>query len=167
MAGAPRRGVWSLALLSAIGCFVAAGIFQFRSCARRIAARNTAYQARTGVRALALAVRQLLADGKMPATAEWTPKALPCEQPGHYLPLDTRDWQSPPWSELEFQPTLEGDDVPLDGIYYQFRVSRPQPGQFVVEARGDLDCDGVFGRYAIRVTRDATSPIEEPADLRE
>ena len=167
MLGKPKRGVLALLILGAIGCGLGVLIVQFRACSSAIAARNIAYQASTGVRALGTAARQMLADGKMPATAEWTPRGRACDQPGRYFPFDAKPWQMPPWSELGFSPSTDGDDVPVDGIYYQFRITRPTPGEVLVEARGDLDCDGTFSRFAQTVTKDSTSPLLTPSDARE
>ena len=65
-------------------------------------------------------------------------------------------WEGEPWKTLGF--ALD------EAHYYQYRVTR-DGGGFVVEARGDLDCDGVFGRFSRQVTPDGVSPLQSEKEI--
>lgn len=65
--------------------------------------------------------------------ADWTPAGSACALPGKRYPGDAAVWQGEPWRSLGFAMAVPH--------HYQYRVVRDDQG-FVVEARGDLDCDG-------------------------
>ncbi len=74
---------------------------------------------------------------------EWTPAKTCCAQGGKCQP-DPSDWNRGPWMALHFQLS--------DPHYYQYRFTSQGSGTaatFVAEARGDLDCDGVFSSYRV------------------
>jgi hypothetical protein len=72
------------------------------------------------------------------AAADWTPTTRCCEQLGGKCAPDPKLWEGEPWRSLEFSID--------DPFNYQYRVVKKADG-FVVEARGDLDCDGVFSTF--------------------
>lgn len=74
---------------------------------------------------------------------DWTPKTRCCEQPNGKCPADPVAFASGPWKELGLDPT--------DGRhhYYQWRY-RSNGLQAIVEARGDLDCDGDYSFYRVQ-----------------
>jgi hypothetical protein len=113
--------------------------------------RSQALEARATVRNIATTLRA--ADSHQWAAlpdSEWTPAGSVCAQPEHKLPADPAAWQVEPWKTLGFS---------LDGASrYQYRVARESQG-FRVDARGDLDCNGVTSLFTAHVTPDETSPI--------
>jgi len=79
-----------------------------------------------------------------PPSTDWTPAVPPCESGSPaYEPRD-EDWAHATWRALGF--------VMATSHRYRYRFTRiadPAPG-FVVEAEGDLNCNGVRAHYARR-----------------
>ena len=80
-------------------------------------------------------------------SSDWTPAKTCCGKPGDKCQPDEKTFAGATWQALNF--SLD------DPYYYQYRVVQ-KPDGFIVEARGDLDCDGVFSlfRREGRVTAD-------------
>jgi hypothetical protein len=77
-----------------------------------------------------------------PASTDWTPAKGCCGGPGNKCQPDADAWAKSPWKELHFSLS--------DPHYYQFRFESKGTGKdatFVAEARGDLNCNGVFSSY--------------------
>ncbi|MCA9672495.1 MAG: hypothetical protein KC503_43170 [Myxococcales bacterium] len=75
----------------------------------------------------------------------WTPKQICCKQPGGKCPADRKVWRKDPWRALNFEIS--------EAHRYQYRYRASGSGKkstFVIEARGDLDCDGVFSNYKLQ-----------------
>ncbi len=134
------------------GCMAAIAIPSFT----RYIKRSKSAEARMNVQSLyhgAVAYyesEQLGSDGKVrthvfPATTDWTPAEGACGYPGGKIPPDPTPWRKPTWEALHFTV-----DAPS---FYQYRFSvvigdGSHPGdEAMVEARGDLDCDGIFSSY--------------------
>lgn len=67
-----------------------------------------------------------------------TPSEDCCKHPGGKCPVDPKQWQTPPWTDLDFQI----DDPHL------FRYSYESDGKtFTATAVGDLDCDTSMVTY--------------------
>lgn len=146
MVDAPSRsrlpmilGVGTLLIGAAAGGYIAFG----RGRSPDEAKRNV-------LRLAEATVAQARASGgeqRLPATtADWTPRGVACHQPGKRFPPDPAAWAQPPWRELGF--TVDGASA------YQYRLKRSGAGadeRLTVEARGDLDCNGNFTRYAVTV----------------
>ncbi len=80
---------------------------------------------------------------RLPPSADWTP-ATPCCQrdadKGKCRAADVaNEWMAPAWQALGFGIA--------DDFYYQYRFVATDGG-FAVEARGDLDCDGIPSLYS-------------------
>jgi hypothetical protein len=83
--------------------------------------------------------------------SDWTPSEGACGHPGGRYPADASPWVASPWPQLDF--------AFREPHYYQFRLRRYDQG-FVVEAQGDLDCDGVRSHFQRRVTADGVGPLQ-------
>ena len=84
-----------------------------------------------------------------PKSTDWTPARGCCGQPGDRCAVDTHAWDQPMFRALAFSVD--------DPHSYQYRVTaegRGKKARLVVEARGDLDCDGHFSSYRRVVTLD-------------
>lgn len=131
-----------------IGIYAAVAIPAFMKFVRR----SKGVEATMNVRQLADRLAALPAEdwARLP-DADWTPSSSACGQPGNKFQPDASAWQREPWKTLGF--TIETPH------YYQYRVAREAQG-FVVEARGDLDCDNLYSRFARHVTPAAAGPLE-------
>ncbi len=77
-----------------------------------------------------------------PRSTGWTPSRGCCGQPGDKCAPDPKAWKDPTWQALGFSVD--------DPHHYQYRVTSDGKGRkarIVVEARGDLDCDGKFSSF--------------------
>ncbi len=75
---------------------------------------------------------------QLPPSTDWTPATGCCGGPDHKCLPDAATFAGKTWQALRFS---------IDDPYrYQYRVTSTKAG-FVVEARGDLDCDGVFSSF--------------------
>ncbi len=92
---------------------------------------------------------------KLPVT-DWTPRDGACDFPGHKHPVDAEAWDVEPWKTLLFSID--------DPSYYQYRITRDDSG-ILVEARGDLNCNGIFSQFARRVTPDGAGQLYSKDDL--
>jgi hypothetical protein len=120
------------------------GFFTYLKRAKAMEARVAVSQIATALRAAEAQQWAALPD------SDWTPAGSVCAQPEHKLAADPAAWQVEPWKTLGFS---------LDGASrYQYRVTREAQG-FRVQARGDLDCDGVTSSFTMHVTPDDISPI--------
>lgn len=102
---------------------------------------------RYGARAHVLADRydargNLLPRGFPVARTGWVPRA-PCCDHGSKCQPDPAQWSASPWRELHFKMD--------DPHFFQWRYES-DGRSFKAEARGDLDCDGVFSAYVLRGT---------------
>jgi disulfide bond formation protein DsbB len=85
----------------------------------------------------------------LPAT-DWTPPGTACGQPQNKFAANPAPWQAEPWRSL---------GVSMDQAhYYQYRITRDDHG-FLVEARGDLDCDGKMSYFQRQVSADGVGPL--------
>ncbi len=84
----------------------------------------------------------LLLRGFPVARTGWVPSTPCCDQGGTCQP-DAAGWSVTPWKELHFQLTAPH--------YYQWRYES-DGRSFKAEARGDLDCDGIYSEYVLRGT---------------
>jgi hypothetical protein len=119
--------------------------------------RSKAMEARTNTRAIAdaIAAKPALEWAKL-AESDWTPPVTACGQPNDRYPADPAVFAGEPWSSLGFQ---------IDGThYYQYRIRR-DPHGFVVEAQGDLDCDGKLAHFARTVAADGPGPLTTENEL--
>ncbi len=74
----------------------------------------------------------------------WTPAKTCCKQPGSKCAVNAKTWKAAPWSKLHFSIS--------DPHLYQYRYRARGKGKnssVVLEARGDLDCDGKFSSYKL------------------
>jgi hypothetical protein len=77
-----------------------------------------------------------------PATTPWTPQNGCCGQPSDRCAPVSDAFKHPTWKALSF--SLD------DPHYYQYRFTSTGKGpkaHFIVEARGDLDCDGIYSSF--------------------
>jgi disulfide bond formation protein DsbB len=119
--------------------------------------RAKSVEATMNTRAIANDVAQLSAQQwSALAESDWTPAGSACAQPQHKFAADAAAWQREPWSTLGFSVATPH--------YYQYRLKRDAQG-FVVEARGDLDCDGKFSHFARAVRPDGGGPITSEDEL--
>jgi hypothetical protein len=88
--------------------------------------------------------------------SDWTPAGSACAQPKQKYAADSTPWQAEPWKTLGFSVVAPS--------HYQMRVTRNAQG-FLVEARGDLDCDGKFSHFQRQVTSEASQPLEMTDEL--
>jgi type IV pilus assembly protein PilA len=102
---------------------------------------------------------------RFPPSTEWTPQRRCCEGPAEHCTLEPALWARGPWADLQFQP---GDE-----FRYQYRLIASGEGasaRLTVEARGDLDCNGVFSSYRREITVDSqgmpnAGPLQVERDL--
>ncbi len=120
--------------------------------------RSKTVEATMNVRSLAASVARLDAAqwSKLPES-DWVPADSPCGQPKDRYPVGTHAFDGDSWGQFGF--------APIEPAFYQYRLRREGVG-FVVEARGDLDCDGKFSHFARSVTPDGVGELtsEEPLE---
>jgi type II secretory pathway pseudopilin PulG len=80
----------------------------------------------------------------------WTPTTGCCQGTARKCKLDSVAWGKPLWRALSFTMPARH--------FYQYRYSGRR-GSFVVEARGDLDCDGTFASYTMRGSLGASGDV--------
>jgi hypothetical protein len=119
--------------------------------------RSKTVEASMNTRRMADAVAQLSAQQwSALADSDWTPAGSACGQPGDKFPANASAFAGEPWATIGFSVS--------DPHYYQYRVKR-DAGGFVVEARGDLDCDGKFSHFARAVKPDGAGPLTTEDEL--
>ena len=119
--------------------------------------RSKTVEASTNTRLLADAVARLSAQQwSQLADSDWTPAGSACGQPNDKFPADATAFSGEPWATIGFRVA--------DPHYYQYRVRR-DAGGFVVEARGDLDCDGKLSHFARAVKPDGAGPLSTEDEL--
>jgi hypothetical protein len=79
-------------------------------------------------------------NGKLPASAPLTPAEPCCEQPGHRCQPDYAQWSTPGWEDIDFEI-----DTP-SSYQYAYTVDGDT---VVMNAVGDLDCDGESSTYTL------------------
>jgi type IV pilus assembly protein PilA len=84
----------------------------------------------------------LLPKGFPVARTGWVP-ASPCCAKGTRCQPDVAQWNASPWKELHFEMA--------DPHFFQWRYES-DGRSFKAQARGDLDCDGIYSEYAIHGT---------------
>jgi type IV pilus assembly protein PilA len=95
-----------------------------------------------------------------PASTGWTPAAPCCGHPGGKCAPDASAWTGPTWRALEFSV-----DEPH---YYQYRFTSEGKGaaaRFTIEARGDLNCDGVYSSYKMEGEVDGRGDVRSRRGL--
>jgi hypothetical protein len=83
-----------------------------------------------------------------PSSAGWTPATNCCDQGERCLP-DAAAWNKAPWLQLHF--------ALADPHHFQFRFKSSgtnQAAKATIEARADLDCDGVYSSYRVELEVD-------------
>jgi hypothetical protein len=136
-----------------IGIYAAIAIPAFIKFVRR----SKSTEAMMNTRQLADRVAAMPAeDWAKLADADWTPAGSACGNVGNKFAANPAAWAGEPWKTLGFAV-----ETPH---YYQYRVARESQG-FVVEARGDLDCDGIFSRFARHVTPAGPGPVETENEI--
>lgn len=107
--------------------------------------RAKSVEASLNVRKLADAVSVYYAElGRMPPPTDWTPAGTACGHEKDRFPADASAWSGAPWKELNFS---------IDGPhYYQYRIQKLGPTIVEIQARGDLNCDGIFSQYSRSVS---------------
>lgn len=132
------RYVLTLTALCAIATCPAAR----RSCT----AKNRSHEAENLLGVLAERVETAVATtGKVPpAPAGPSPLVSCCEQGGTCKPDETT-WSAPGWRALQFS---------VDGTYrYAYQYIPDASGKAaILRATGDLDCDGTFAQYELKLT---------------
>ncbi len=119
--------------------------------------RSKSVEATMNTRRLATTLAAMpAADWAKLPDADWTPPGSACGQPNQRFAPDPQAFAGEPWRTLGFSVD--------DPHYYQYRVARSGNG-FVVEARGDLDCDGLFSRFSIAVTPDGPGPLSTENEI--
>ena len=86
----------------------------------------------------------LLAHRFPPGSTAWVPPVPCCKQPGKRCKPQPKRWRAPPWLHLAFQLS--------DPHYFQWRYAAKGVGKratVIIEARGDLDCDGKYSHYRV------------------
>lgn len=94
-----------------------------------------------------------------PSSEGWTPKVPCCKQADGVCTADPELWKTTTWRQLRFSL--------LEPHYYQYRFTsggENKEAKFMVEARGDLDCDGTFSSYSMsgRITEEYGVLVEGP-----
>jgi hypothetical protein len=126
-------------VLAGSGAAVAVPAFQ------RYIKRSKTVEASMNLRKLADSVTSYADSAKKAGSiksTDWTPKAGCCGQPGNKCVPDAKAWSVAPWKALNFSVS--------DPSYYQYRVRVEGKGtttKVIVEARGDLDCDGEYSSF--------------------
>lgn len=111
---------------------------------------------RAGIRAYAFADHYDEGGNALPKGAPrgdtgWTPKTPCCRGGSRKCLPGAQGWQSKLWTKLQF--------AMVDPHYFQWRYQSPDGRAFVAQARGDLDCDGIFSNYQMSGTVDATGKV--------
>jgi type II secretory pathway pseudopilin PulG len=133
--------------LAYVGAAAAVAIPAFTKYVRRskaAEARQNLRRVATAARAYYEAHRKARRRFTFPATTPWSPAADCCKAGGKCAP-DAKTWSHPTWQALGF--------ALADPHYYQYRFvaeGRGPKAHFTVEARGDLDCNGVVGRFTLK-----------------
>jgi hypothetical protein len=88
--------------------------------------------------------------------SDWTPAQSPCTQPAGKFAPNASLWQVDPWKAIGFSVD--------DPAYYQYRLRRNGQG-FVIEAQGDLDCDGVLSHFSRQVAPDGLGALQSENEI--
>jgi type IV pilus assembly protein PilA len=105
----------------------------------RYTRKSKASEARVQIAALISETRAYYEEHReLPPSVDWTPPGDSCMDRGVRFPANPSAWRAPTWQALGFQPG--------GPHYYQYRFLHEGP-RFAVEARADLDCNGVFSSY--------------------
>jgi disulfide bond formation protein DsbB len=136
-----------------IGMYAAIAIPAFTKYMRR----SKTIEATNNTRTIATSLAALTAQqwSALPES-DWTPAGSACGQIDHKLPANPSAFAGEPWATLGFSMA--------DAHLYQYRVRRNANG-FLVEARGDLDCDGKFSHFARGVQPDGVGELQREDDL--
>ena len=140
--GQPRGLAVAAVGVGFTGTFVITGIIAAIAIPafQRYVDRSKTVEATMNVRRLADSVIALEAASEKPitlASSDWTPPNGACGAPGAHIPSQPNAWGHP-FTDLEF----DGESA----RHFQYRVQ--QTGTLVtVEARGDLNCNGVFSNF--------------------
>ena len=135
------------------GIYAAIAIPAFMKYVRR----SKTVEASMNTRAIGSAIAALPAVEWAKLTeSDWTPPGTACGQPRDKFPADAAAFAAEPWQTLGFQVA--------EAHYYQYRVRRNDHG-FVVEARGDLDCDGKFSHFARDVSAEGVGALTTEDEL--
>jgi hypothetical protein len=119
--------------------------------------RSKTVEVRMNLGKLAASIRSLdEAQWSKLAESDWTPAQSACTQPNARFAPNPSLWQVEPWTTLSFSVD--------DPAYYQYRVRRDAQG-LVVEAQGDLDCDGVLAHFWREIRPDGGGPLQSENEL--
>jgi len=148
-------GPETLAVVAGLGVMSAVAVPAFMSYMKKSKVSEASLQLNRLAKALKVTY---IENGALPVGEVPLPPAAPCCQgPGGKCPVDAAAWQHPVWQALEFQ---------LDEPHrYQYRYTSDGKTA-VVEAIGDLDCDGQTAAYRLEVTTeggDARASISAPS----
>jgi len=123
--------------------------------AKTLEARMSLQKMRAGARSFATADRYDRTGALIPAgfpvgNTDWTPKTPCCEQASKpKCSPNAADWNQPTFKALQFQMS--------DRHYFQYRI-RSTGRVIIVEARGDLDCDGTYSSRRLIGTMGSEGP---------
>lgn len=99
---------------------------------------------------------------QLPPSVDWTPAVPCCVQAGGTNRCDPYGneaaWQHPTWQALEFSVQ--------DPFYYQYRFIN-QGSEVLMQAQGDLDCDGETSLITLRATLSPDGALERAYGLEE
>jgi hypothetical protein len=119
--------------------------------------RAKAIEAKTNIRNIGTTLSGMSAiEWAKLSESDWTPPGTACGQPHDKFAADPAAFAGEPWATLGFQIARPH--------YYQYRIHR-DPHGFVVEARGDVDCNGKLSHFAVTVAADGVSPVTSDDEL--
>lgn len=136
-----------------MGVYAAIAIPAFQSFIRH----SKAAEPRANLASIARAISEKPAiEWAKLAESDWTPAGTACAQPNHKFAADPAAFAGEPWASLGFSVA--------EAHYYQYRIRR-DPHGFVVEARGDLDCDGKFSHFQRKIDAEGPGPLTTDDEL--
>ncbi|MCA9667709.1 MAG: hypothetical protein KC503_19050 [Myxococcales bacterium] len=174
--GAPGKGLAIAAI--PVGCVVTLihlmlaaiaipAFVHYTRLSKTTEARESLYKLRAGARTYFMndhySSSGQLAPKRLPAgSRDWTPSQSCCSQGGKCMP-NANEWSAPHWKALRFEMS--------DPHYFQYRFYSSGTGRstsVVIEARGDLDCDGIYSSFKMigSVDMDGSLNIRGPITRR-
>lgn len=136
------------------GILAAVAIPSFMKYTRRSKSVEAVMNVRSVADAVAMRIGERVA---LPPETDWTPPGRACDQEnGKFPPSASEAFRDGTWRALGVQPEVSR---------YQLRLRR-EGDAIVVEARGDLDCDGDHSLFARTVSSDGQiSPLRTEREI--